>query len=247
VHPRLLVLEDDPDSREMLAWLLEAAGYNVVAAATSAAAVHAMERGGFDLVLADLRLGDDSLATSWSEVDRIVQLARPAQVGLLTGWNVTADEAPTHSLAFVLRKPCTRTMLVDQLATTFGLPALDPAKEQTVRSYFDAIQARRYKRLESIVASDVVYELPGTHARFSNVIRGRDEFLKFTEQTFDQFTEPRFEIEAIRPLPGGALVEYVGSWREEPAVRQMPGAVMFELDEACIKRINVRVNTDELR
>jgi CheY-like chemotaxis protein len=247
VHPRLLVVEDDPDSRDLLGWLLEAAGYPVVAAATATDAVHAMERGGFDLVLADLRLGDASLATSWDQVARVVKLAHPAQVGLLTGWNVSPEEARERGLAFVLRKPCSREMLVDQLATTFGLPSLEPAAEQTVRSYFEALEQRTYSRLRSIVTTDVVYELPGTHARFANVIRGRDEFLKFTQQTFDQFAEPKFKIDAIRPLPGGAMVEYVGSWREDPAVREMPGAVMFELSDACIKRINVRVNTDELR
>ncbi len=60
--PSILVLEDDPDMREILASLLEDQGYQVVAVENGQAAVTAAREKTFDLTVADIRMeGMDGL------------------------------------------------------------------------------------------------------------------------------------------------------------------------------------------
>lgn len=245
--PRLLLIEDDVDSLEMVALVLVAAGYAVDGAADKAAAKRALEKGAYDLVLADLLLGSSPLAASWQLIDELVDLARPTPFGLMTGWKLMPDDARDHGLVFVLRKPTSRGALISQLAETLKLPQLDDEHTQALLSYFKCIEQRAFGDLGALCTEDVTYRLPGSNARFANEVRGRGAFLAFTEQTFQTFQDPHFAVGAMRPLPGGAMVEYVGSWREGDAERVMPGAVMFEFRDGLISRINVRVDTDELR
>lgn len=245
---RLLLIEDELDSRDMLSVLLEAGGYAVTAVESEAAARHAQQIGGYDLVLADLMLGRTTLEDAWSYIDRIVALAKPAPVGLLSGWNdVEGRGALAHGVAFSLRKPCTREQLFDQLATTLRLPSLTAETTGVLREYFACIESGDYDRLRAFLAPDFVYRVPSDDPRFANEVRGIDEFIRFTAGTFHQLAEPRFEIRAMRPLPLGALVEYVGTWADGGQRHQMPGAVMFAVEAGVIRRADVRVNVDELR
>ena len=57
---RLLLVEDHPDSRDMLALQLESAGYRVATAATVGEALELAGRGGFDLLISDIGLPDGS-------------------------------------------------------------------------------------------------------------------------------------------------------------------------------------------
>lgn len=243
---RLLLIEDETDNREMLAMLLEAGGYSVTSVDSQAAALRALHRGGFDIVIADFMLGRHSTDESWRNIDQIVDAARPAPVGMLSAWHGFEREAPKHGVAFALRKPSLRDALFAQLAETLRLPPLTSPTVEKLRGYFDCIEAGTYDQFRSLLPGDFVYRLPGTDPRFSKEVRGLDEFIAFTAHTFEQFEEPRFEIGPMRPLPRGALVEYVGSWREGGARREMPGAVMFELDGGHIQRAEVRVNVDAL-
>lgn len=245
--PRLLLIEDDIDSLEMVGLVLVSAGYAVDSAADKDAAKRALEKTAYDLVLADLVLGPSTLAASWQAIDDIVDLARPTPVGLMTGWKLMPDDVREHGLAFVLGKPTSRAALVSRLAETLKLPPLDDERVNVLRSYFRDIEEQAYADLGTLVTDDVTYRLPGGDGRFANEVRGREAFLAFTRQTFEAFSNPRFAVGAMRSLPGGAMVEYLGSWREGDAERSMPGAVMFEFRDNLIARINVRVDPDELR
>jgi len=232
----------------MMTLLLQNGGYNVVAAETSARAERTLEKGGFDLVLADLMLEELNVDASWTTIDQFVDLARPAPVGLLTAWPVKPDDGPRHDLAFVLRKPCSRIQLFEQLASTLMLPGLDATQEDRLRAYFRCIEQGAYDEVGALCTEDVVYRLPGTDPRFAREIRGRREFVAFTAQTFQAFQSPHFELGAMRPLPKGALVEYIGRWQSADGMTsEMPGAVMFEFRDNLFSRIQVRVDTDELK
>jgi CheY-like chemotaxis protein len=244
--PRILLIEDESDSLEMLTLLLQSAGFEVVGVPSKAAAIHALHQRAFDLVLADLMIGAANVERAWKAVDELVALARPALVGLITGWPASDEDAAAHRVAFVLQKPCGRETLFGQLAAALKLPPLTSTQMSMVQAYFDALEHREYQKLREICTDDVIYQLPGTDARFAQEIRGRDAFVQFTDQTFKDFQSPHFEVSAIRPLPSGAMVEYVGHWNEADQERAIPGAVMFELRDDRISRIAVRVNTDEL-
>jgi CheY-like chemotaxis protein/ketosteroid isomerase-like protein len=244
--PRLLVIEDHADMLEMTTLLLERGGYDVVGVATPDQAAAALEKGSYDLVVADLVLDSSGIEDNWKRIDQFVDLARPARVGMLTAWRITPDDERNHNLAFVLHKPCSRDQLFDRLATTLFLPQLDAARQHVLRSYFRCIERGAFDELGSLCVEDVVYRLPGSDPRFCREIRGRHDFLAFTSQTFEAFRDPQFELGSIRPLPEGAMVEYVGSWREDGTTRRMPGAVMFEFRDDRFSTIQVRVDPDLL-
>jgi len=246
--PRLLLVEDDVDSREMLQFALTHSGFDVVTAANSAEGRRELERGAFDLVLADLVLESPNIDVSWRFVRELAELARPAQVGLLTGWKISQAQTEGLDLAFVMEKPCSRGQLISQLASTLHLPELTEPQRDAIRAYFAALENQDLAALAMLCTEDVVYSLPGTHVRFSNEIRGREAFLAFTEETFRAFCAPQFELGVIRALPSGAMAEYIGSWNNAGgAIRHsLPGAVMFEFRDDLICRISVRVDPDQL-
>lgn len=244
---RLLVIEDDSDSLEMLALVLEQGGYSVTTAEDVAGAIRHLATHTFDLVITDLLLDYGGIDASWQALGKLVELARPASIGLITAWDVSEEDARAHHVDFVLRKPCPRDVLFAQVARALQLPEVTDDRVDVVRTYFSKLEQRKFDALGQLVTDAVRYKVPGEHPRFGNEVRGRGEFVAFAQRTFEGFPEARFEIESIRPLPSGALVEYCGRWREGDAEHAMPGGVMFEFADNLISEIQVRVPVEQLR
>lgn len=244
--PRLLLLEDDPDALELLQALLANGGFEVVVASQPAQARAILERQAFDLVISDLLFGTHDIDQSWTTLDQFVALARPAPVGVMTGWQVDPDRMTRHGLAFVLQKPCRRSQLFAQIADTLHLPPLSTTRIEILRAYFESLELRAYDVLGELCTDDVVYELPGSHPTLSTIIEGKAAFIAFTQQTFQTFRAPHFEVAAMRPLPNGAVVEYAGTWRDatsnEP--HSIQGAVMFRFRDSRIAHIAIRLDAD---
>lgn len=152
-------------------------------------------------------------------------------------------EAKRRGVDFVLRKPFGSDELFGRLAEALHLPTIPEPREAMLREYFHHLERARYGALAWLCTEDVIYRVPGADPRFANEVHGRNELVSFADQTFASFLEPRFEITSMRPLPTGAIVEYVGSWRTPDETRQkMPGTVMFEFRDDVICRIQVRVD-----
>jgi len=57
MNPRILIVDDNPDNRKLIAWLLEDEGFeNLVEVDTAEACLEILEQESFDLVLMDIRL-----------------------------------------------------------------------------------------------------------------------------------------------------------------------------------------------
>jgi CheY-like chemotaxis protein len=111
--PTILVVEDDPAVREVVADLLAAAGYAVRTAADGRAALAAVEAERPALVLADVAMpGLDG----WSLAARLRQLARPVPIVLLSGHCPPAPPAGLTCLA----KPFAAADLVAAVAAALG-------------------------------------------------------------------------------------------------------------------------------
>jgi CheY-like chemotaxis protein/ketosteroid isomerase-like protein len=245
--PRLLLLEDDVDTRDMLAMLLEHGGFEVVATGTSHAAVNALSKETFDAVLADLLVDSANLAESWKMIADLVQLADPTPLGLLTGWPVTNDQLSDHGVVFAIAKPFTSEILLEQIARALKLPPLSASREAKLRRYFEAIEGSDWHALTELCTDDVVYHLPGSDPRFARSIRGLEAFVRYTQETFARFVDPRFQIDEIRSVQRGGIVRYRGSWRDDQGVTEMPGAVLFVFEGDRIAQIGVRVDVSSLR
>jgi two-component system response regulator AtoC len=80
--PRLLVLDDDPDVREVVSALLTAIGYDCQTAPGGRAGLVRLDEGGWDLVLTDLRMSE---VTGWDVVEAVRRRAPATRVVLITG------------------------------------------------------------------------------------------------------------------------------------------------------------------
>jgi len=95
---RVLAVDDDDTTRELVAAYLAREGYEVVQAADSASAISAYDRGGVDLVVLDLRLPDgDGLGVvrrirAESEVPIIILSAKDQDVDRIVGLELGADD-----------------------------------------------------------------------------------------------------------------------------------------------------------
>lgn len=109
-HPRLLVVEDDPDVRLFMVLALRQEGYEVHSAPDAREALRLLREDHFDLVLTDYGLpGKDGLALV-SEAER-TGLLQGTKVMMLTAFPWLAREATMP----VLSKPIDFDELADHL------------------------------------------------------------------------------------------------------------------------------------
>ena len=116
---RLLLADDEDLIRGALAAMLELEGHVPVECPDGMAALRALERDSFDLVLTDL--GMPGLG-GW-EVARAVRQRHPRMpVGLITGWGDSIDttDAARRGVDVLLAKPFRRRDLHEALARVLG-------------------------------------------------------------------------------------------------------------------------------
>lgn len=104
VGGRLLVVDDEPSILELLAGLLERAGYEVSTAADGGAAFRLLEAGTFDLVLTDLGM----VPLTGFDVARKARQTHPGiKVAMVTGWagEMDAAAAQRQCVDAVVTKP----------------------------------------------------------------------------------------------------------------------------------------------
>jgi CheY-like chemotaxis protein len=80
--PRVLVIEDDPNIREVVCALLASFGYDCQTVADGRSGLVCVGEGGWDLVLIDLAIPD---MHGWEVVDAIRQQAPTLPILLMTG------------------------------------------------------------------------------------------------------------------------------------------------------------------
>jgi CheY-like chemotaxis protein len=107
-------VEDDDDNRELMAEVLDSAGYAVTTAASGDEGLVAMERGGIDVVVTDIGMpGIGGL-----ELARASKKIAPAvPVVVVTGWAERDDiaQAQGREVDAVLLKPVDPETLVDSV------------------------------------------------------------------------------------------------------------------------------------
>ncbi|MFP4125581.1 MAG: response regulator [Alphaproteobacteria bacterium] len=97
-RPHLLVVDDDPEIRDLLARFLEKRGYRVDTAADGAAMFDALKAGAFDLVVLDLMLpGEDGLSLCRrlrreSELPVVMLTALGEEPDRIAGLEIGADD-----------------------------------------------------------------------------------------------------------------------------------------------------------
>jgi ketosteroid isomerase-like protein/CheY-like chemotaxis protein len=241
--PQVLVYDEDDDLRDALEDFLGEYGYRVLTARAGREAASLLERHDVHAVLVGIRV---HLPEVWKEVADLREAAQPAPVGMLTGWRLPPEDAAASRASFILEKPFDGQDLLARLSE--WIPSSAP-KEVTrlVNAYFEALGNRRWDSLAELCTQDVRYHLPGNDPRFSRTVNGRAAFRDFSEETFRDFKEARFEVRALLPLPNGAVARYQGSWAAPTGERQeLPGSVVFRVREGRISEIGIRLEYEKL-
>lgn len=236
-QPSILVVDGDRDTRSAMEELLLGDGFSVHAVDEPGAAAALLDRSLYDLVLAD---ADSSLVG----VRRLLEAALPIPVGILTGWQL--QPPALGGFAFMLQKPFDLGQLLTAISAALGVPPVPPPTEAAVRAYFDALDRRDWDALGRLCTDDVEYALPGT-SPFSTTVKGKQEFLALTRESFALFPLSKFDRLAIYATPAGACARYSSRWATDGGEPQdQSGAVSFELAGEQIRRISVRLNLERL-
>jgi DNA-binding response OmpR family regulator len=118
---RILVIDDQPELRELLTHFLSSAGYDIVLCADGKSAAAHVHAGVFALVITDLRLPD----MHGLDLLRLVKLRNPlARVAVMTGAGDAIDRKDAQRLGvdYLLIKPFTRQQLLQVVASALGQP-----------------------------------------------------------------------------------------------------------------------------
>ncbi|MFN8636473.1 MAG: response regulator, partial [Chloroflexota bacterium] len=106
VNPHaILVVDDEPQIRQMLERILHVDGHTVVAVASGEEALEVLQARAFDLLISDIGLGTGM--NGWELVDRVHARWPRLRVLLVSGWGAEIDpeEAAARGVDAVLSKP----------------------------------------------------------------------------------------------------------------------------------------------
>lgn len=116
---RLLVVDDDEDTREILSEMLHMGGAFVVTAASSAEAVAAFETGTFDVLVSDIGMPDEDGLTMLRRIKSVDAARGGALIAIaISGYGTADDRAASHRAGFLAHvvKPCDADSLLSLLA-----------------------------------------------------------------------------------------------------------------------------------
>jgi PAS domain S-box-containing protein len=121
-HPRILLVEDDRDTRETLRELLLEHGFEVVTADSVASAAREFGAHVFDLVLCDIGLPDGS----GLDVPAKLRTIRPVRAVALSGYGMAEDVSRSRAAGFVAH--LTKPISLERLEATLR-KLIEPAGE----------------------------------------------------------------------------------------------------------------------
>lgn len=240
---RVLLVDDDTDNREVLGEVLEGAGFQVLAARSTADAVYQLNSNDVQVVLADYQLS--RVEDPWASLEQIRKAAAPAPVGIVTGWRLSADEVRQRGLRFVIGKPYDSEALIAIVAAQVEGLTVSPEHAALVRRYFQKLTERDWDGFVELCTQDVRYHLPGSDPRYAATVNGRAELRKFTEETFAKFPGAQFTVKSIVPVPNAVVGRYQATWMGVD--KPQSGAVLFHFADGLIREVGIRLRVKELR
>lgn len=256
VSPRVLVVEDDPDIGEGLAFMLEDQGYAPHVAPSLERALALVDTQTFQCILSDLfaeQARDASGSHPLASIAPLRQQTYPTPIIVVTAWPVVSEEAAQYGLYSIVAKPFNVDDLLTTIAASLATP-LSPEQEwqaQVVHAYFAALTAKDWDALLGLCTDDVIYVLPGA-IPLSSAVQGKAAFRTYTEDIYQHFPDAVFDDVHVYAHPYGLAARFHGSWHTPDGPdagneHHQSGAVLFSFVGDHIAAIGVQLNTERLR
>jgi CheY-like chemotaxis protein len=241
---RLLVIEDDLDTRELVGAFLQDEGYAVTLASSLKEARELLEKQPFHLVLTDLFASDSSDPLKSVEVLR--ELARPTPIGVMTGWAVKVEEVHRQGFAFLVAKPFHLDELLTTIASGLNLP-LSPEQQrqaEVVKRFLATLESKNLEALAEVCTPDVRYYPPASSPYTSaRKVSGLVSYRAYIENVYSYFQNVHFEEVLLYARPKGLAARYTSHWlTPDGRVQRTSAAVLFHFRGELISQIGVRVN-----
>jgi CheY-like chemotaxis protein len=244
--PRLLVVEDDTETRAILLTVLSEEGYAVSGAGSLDAALEEVNTHIFDLILADV-IGWQADAPLQA-VERLRDQAAPTPVGLLTGWTFDEREIKLAGFACLLKKPFDLDELFGRVAECVARP-LSPAQAQqadVVRRYCEAIDAHDWQACVALCCDHVrYYPTPNTPFDRHQEVIGHAALLEQLEYNSRVVPDVRYDTYSLYGRPNGIAVRYRATVATPTGRAPLVGSVLFQVKDGQIAQIGYGQHTEQ--
>ncbi len=247
--PRLLIVEDDADTREILGTVLSEEGYAVSLAASLQEAMKLLSEQVFRFVLTELfAVSPDGLLRS---ALALRAQAYPTPVGILTGWKVSREELARAGFACFIKKPFDLDDALATIASCLNAPLSEEQQRQAevIERFFAALNERDWDRALRLCSAHLAY-YPAPQSLYAPLRRlvGQEGYRSYIEDVFGRLALTRFEDVQVYARPKGLAARYIyGVTLPDGTQQQRVGATLFHFRGDLITRIGVKVRPEHTR
>jgi CheY-like chemotaxis protein len=246
--PRILIAEHDQSVADLLQAFLKGEGYQPSLAPSLESALECLDEQVFHVVLTDLFV--DNPRRPFSRVRRLLQRSPPTPVGLMTGWQITPEEAERQGFAFLLQKPFDLDRMLAEIAAVLH-PALTPEQErqlQAVERCIEALKVGNLERLGQLLAEDLTYYPPEGVPAKPRRVKGSTAMLAYIQEAYRRYQHVNFDEFLFYPRPKGWAVRFRSRWPAPGGSRQsLTGALLFHFQGEQIHQVGIRWNSERLQ
>ena len=246
--PRLLVVEDDQETRDVVLDLLIEEGYTVVSAASLDEALAQVNNQVFDLILADV-VGWTTHAPLQA-VERLRDQAQPTPVGLFTSWNLSEEAITAQGFARLLKKPFDLADLLTLVAELVARP-LTPEQErqaEVVRRYCEAVDAHDWQACAALCREDVrYYPTPDSIFDRKQIVIGRAALVEQLEYNAVVAPNIHYLSYSLYGRPEGIAVRYLATIGTPKQRKQFAGSILFQVEDGQVVQIGYQLDAEHLR
>ena len=245
--PRLLVVEDDEETRDVVLDLLIEEGYIVVSAASLDEALAQVNSQVFDLILADV-IGWTTDAPLQA-VEQLRDQAQPTPVGLLTSWNLNEEAITAQGFARLLKKPFDLSELLTLVAELVARPLIPEQERQAevVRRYCQAIDAHDWQACAALCREDArYYPTPDSIFDRKQAVIGRAALVEQLEYNAVVAPNIHYLSYSLYGRPEGIAVRYLATIGTPKRRKRFAGSVLFQVENGQIVQIGYRLDAEHL-
>ena len=246
--PRLLLVEDDQETRAIVLDVLSDEGYVVSSASSLAEALVQVNTQVFDLILTDVV--EWKAEAPLQGVERVREQAQPTPVGVFTGWNVSEEVMKAKGFACLLKKPFDLSDLLTLVAEFVARPltAQQEARAEVVRRYCAAIDAHDWEACAALCCGDVRY-YPTPDSLFDRKVEvvGRAALVEQLRYNAVVAPDIHYLSYSLYGRPGGIAVRYLATIGTPEARTSFTGSILFAVEDGQVAQIGYRLDAEHLR